>query len=293
MKEGYYAVLVTIGAHGGARIPVEGNQLEGVLLNIDFLRNASMGKETGMGKKVYVYGGGNVAFDCARTAKRLGAEEVHLSCLEAEEGMLCDRIEIMEAREEGVIVHDAHSLEKIVGTDSVKGVELAKIKSFTFDEQRRAVLEKEEGSEHVIDVDTVIFSVGQKPIIKEEAGLPLVRGAYIVVKEGSVATEVDGVFAAGDVVYGTSSVIKAMASGRNAAMEIDKYLGGDGDISEVLVPKEKADPYIGIIEGFGDMNRGVNATLDPKTRECGFDLVDLGISDDAINFETNRCLQCD
>jgi NADPH-dependent glutamate synthase beta subunit-like oxidoreductase len=69
LKEGYDAVLVAIGAHGGVRIPVEGNQLEGVLLNIDFLRNASMGKETGMGKKVYVYGGGNVAFDCAELQK--------------------------------------------------------------------------------------------------------------------------------------------------------------------------------------------------------------------------------
>lgn len=80
---------MAIGSHAGVRLPMEGNDLDGVLLNIEFLQNASMGKETGLGKKVVVLGGGNVAFDCARTAKRLGAEEIHLACLEAREAMSC------------------------------------------------------------------------------------------------------------------------------------------------------------------------------------------------------------
>ena len=76
---------MTIGAHKGVRLPMEGSELPVFLLNIDFLRNASLGQETGMGKRIIVLGGGNVAFDCARTAKRLGAEEIHLACLEARE----------------------------------------------------------------------------------------------------------------------------------------------------------------------------------------------------------------
>lgn len=83
LKKEYDVVLVAIGNHTGTLLPMEGNDASGILLNIDFLRNASMGNDTGMGKKVIVLGGGNVAFGCARTARRLGAEEVHVACLEA------------------------------------------------------------------------------------------------------------------------------------------------------------------------------------------------------------------
>jgi NADPH-dependent glutamate synthase beta subunit-like oxidoreductase len=88
------AVVMAIGAHAGVRLPMEGNQLHGVILNIEFLRNVSMEKETGIGRKVIVLGGGNVAFDCARTAKRLGAEEVHVACLEMRDAMPADAEEI-------------------------------------------------------------------------------------------------------------------------------------------------------------------------------------------------------
>ena len=98
LRKEYDAVLMTIGAHKGVRLPMEGSELPGVLLNIDFLRNASLGQETGMGKRIIVLGGGNVAFDCARTAKRLGAEEIHLACLEAREVMTADDEEIEQAK---------------------------------------------------------------------------------------------------------------------------------------------------------------------------------------------------
>ena len=294
IKEGYDAVLVAIGAHEGAIIPVEGHGLKGVLQNIAFLRNASMGVETGMGERVFVYGGGNVAFDCARTAKRLGAKEVYMACLEAEDVLPGDKLELDEAREEGIIVKPAHSLEKIIGGEHITGVELKKVSSFTFDENRRAHIEKEDGSEHVIDVDTVIFSTGQRPTICDgNTCIPLVRGSYIVTKENSLATDVEGVFAAGDVVYGTNSVVKAIASGRAAASEIDKYLGGDGDISEVLAPFEIPDAYIGCVEGFGYMERVEPAVISAEERNDNFKLVDQGFCTEENGCETSRCLQCD
>ena len=182
LKE-YDAVLMTIGGHKGVRLPMEGSELDGVILNADFLRNASMGKETGIGKRIIVLGGGNVAFDCARTAKRLGAEEIHLACLEARDVMTADEEEITQAQEEGIFVHPAQTFERITGEDHVTGVDFMNVKSFTFDENRRAIIEKEEGSEHHIDADTVIFAVGQRPDITEEAGLELGRGNSIVVKD--------------------------------------------------------------------------------------------------------------
>ena len=292
LKE-YDAVLMTIGAHKGVRLPMEGSELPGVLLNIDFLRNASLGQETGMGKRIIVLGGGNVAFDCARTAKRLGAEEIHLACLEAREVMTADDEEIEQAKEEGIFVHPAQTFERITGTDAVTGVDFMNVKSFTFDENRRAIIEKEEGSEHHIDADSVIFATGQRPDLTEEAGLTLGRANSIVVKENSLATETEGVFAAGDVVYGTKSVILAIASGRDAAVEIDKYLGGDGDISETLAPKQHADPKIGKVEGFGYFGRTKTQVTPAAERQDNFNEVDHGICDADICGEASRCLQCD
>ena len=293
LRKEYDAVLMTIGAHKGVRIPMEGSELPGVLLNIDFLRNASLGQETGMGKRIIVLGGGNVAFDCARTAKRLGAEEIHLACLEAREVMTADDEEIEQAKEEGIFVHPAQTFERITGTDAVTGVDFMNVKSFTFDENRRAIIEKEEGSEHHIDADTVIFATGQRPDLTEEAGLTLGRANSIVVKENSLATETEGVFAAGDVVYGTKSVILAIASGRDAAVEIDKYLGGDGDISETLAPKQHADPKIGKVEGFGYFGRTKTQVTPAAERQDNFNEVDHGICDADICGEASRCLQCD
>ena len=293
LLEEYDAVLMAIGTHMGVRLPMEGNDLPGVLLNADFLQNAAMGKETGMGKRVIVLGGGNVAFDCARSAVRLGAEEIHLACLEARENMLADDEEIEQAQEEGIHVHPAHTFERICGTDHVTGVEFCNVKSFTFDENRRAIIEKEEGSNHVIEADTVIFAVGQRAQITADAGLELGRANSIAVKEGSLATSAEGIFACGDAVYGTKTVIQGVASGRDAASEIDRYLGGDGDISEVLAPVQEKDPWIGRIEGFGYLERAKEQFLPVEERKDSFTPISSGICDAEICGEAGRCLQCD
>ncbi|WP_411682178.1 FAD-dependent oxidoreductase [Clostridium thailandense] len=293
LKQSYDAVLMAIGTHKGIKLPIEGRELPGVLVNTDFLKAASMEKETGIGKKVVVLGGGNVAFDCARTARRLGAKEVHLACLESKENMPADREEIEQGEEEGIIIHPSQTFEKIEGKDKVNGVIFSDIESFTFDENRRPVIVKKENSEHILEADTVIFAVGQCTDISEEAGLILGRGNRIFVQEDTLATEEAGIFAAGDAVYGTNSVIKAIASGRRAASEIDKFLGGDGDIKEVLTPIETLDSYIGKVESFGFMKRVSTKVSQASERVMNFDLVDHGICDKDICSETTRCLQCD
>lgn len=291
LKE-YDAVLMTVGAHQGIRLPMEGNELKGVLLNTDFLRKSSLQQDTGVGKKVIILGGGNVAFDCARTAKRLGAEEVHLACLEEREKMTADEEEIEQAKEEGIFVHPAQTFERITGKDAVTGVEFMNVTSFTFDENRRAVIEKEEGSIHHIEADTVIFAVGQRPDLTMESGLTLLRGNLIEVKESSKQTQTEGLFAAGDCIYGTKSVVMAVASGREAASEIDRYLGGDGDITEILAPIEEEKAVLGPCEGFGYQERVKTTILSANERNDNFKLVDQGINEEDISYEANRCLQC-
>lgn len=282
----YDAVLMAIGSHKGVRLPMQGNELQGVLINTEFLRHVSKGEDTAIGQKVIVLGGGNVAFDCARTAKRLGAQEVHVACLEAFEQMTADLEEIEEAKKEGILIHPAQTFECITGEQSVIGVDFMNVKSFSFDKNGRAIIEKKEDSLHHIDADTVIFAVGQRPDIAESANLTLGKGNSIVVNhiEKDKTTSVKGIFAAGDAIYGTKSVVMAIQSGREAASQIDKYLGGDGDISEVFVPQETPEKYIGKISGFGYKER---------KELCINEASDHESCDGDICGEAERCLQCD
>lgn len=289
----YDAVLMAVGSHKGIRLSMEGDHLPGVVLNTDFLRQVNLGNPVDTGSRVIVLGGGNVAFDCARTARRLGAEQVYLACLEARENMPADEEEILQAQEEGIEIYPSRTFERITGTNKVSGVDFMKVKSFTFDEHRRAVIEKEEGTELHLEADTVIFAVGQRPDLDEASGLHLGRGNCIQVKEHSLKTSTDGIFAAGDVVYGTKSVIAAIASGREAAKEIDRYLGGDGDISEKLAPEDLASPYIGRCPGFAYRERQKPQVLPVEERICNFKTADAGIGRERVSCETGRCLQCD
>ena len=286
------AVLLAVGTTQGVRLPMPGNDLPGVLLNSDFLEKASRGEETGMGKHVVVLGGGNVAFDCARTAVRLGAESVALACLEKREMMLADDEEIEQAKEEGVDVQPGRTFEKITGENAVAGVALSVVKEFYFDENRRAVITKVENSEYEIPADTIIFAVGQRTALPE-CGIERGRANSIAVKNGTLATSAAGVFACGDAVYGTKTVIQAVASGRDAASEIDRYLGGDGDISETLLPMEETDPAIGKIEGFGYLKRKPEQFIAVEDRKQDFRQISGGICDADHCGEAERCLQCD
>lgn len=291
LKE-YDSVLMAVGSHKGIRLTMEGDHLPGVVLNTDFLRQVNLGAPVDLGGRVVVLGGGNVAFDCARTAKRLGAERVSLACLEDRKAMTADEEEILQAEEEGIEVYPAHTFERITGTKKVSGVDFMKVKSFTFDDQRRAVIEKQEGTELHLEADTVIFAVGQRPDLDETSGLLLGKGNCIQVKEHSLETSCDGVFAAGDAVYGTKSVIAAIASGREAASEIDRYLGGDGNISEKLAPAESVSPHIGSCPGFAYRERQETHLLSAEQRADNFKVADLGIGE-CVSLETGRCLQCD
>ncbi len=291
----YDAVLVAVGTHAGVRLPIPGNDLDGVKINTDFLRDAAMGLDTGIeGKRVIVLGGGNVAFDCARSAKRLGAKEIHLACLEAREVMTADDEEIEQAQEEGIFVHPAQSFERITGDENgnVTGVDFMNVLRFYFDENRRAVTEKEEGSEHHIDSDIVIFATGQRTNLPEDCGLERGRANSIATVDGA-ATSVEGVFACGDAVYGTKTVIMAVAAGRDAASQIDKYLGGDGDISEVLYEEPYVEKNIGKIEGFSRLERKEEQFLPVAQRDHDMREISKGICDADICGESERCLQCD
>lgn len=291
LKQQYDAVLVSIGTHQGTKLPIPGNDLPGVYVNTEFLKDARSDNLIQLGEKVMVLGGGNVAYDCARTAIRKGAKEVHIACLENQQQMTSSPDEIEEGAQEGVILHAAHSFLRITGEDKVTGVELKKVNRFYFDENHKAVLDLEEGSEHVIEVDNVIFAVGQKPMGTDMMNLDLTHGPYIAANNAH--TSMEGVFASGDVVTGTRSVIQAIVGGREAAEQMDLYLGGNGDISEQLVERTTPNPCIGQVEGFADLARINPDMISLEERCAGFTPVEKPLTCDQAKCEAGRCLQCD
>ena len=297
LEQGFDAVFVAVGTHDGVRLPLKGNDLEGVLVNAAFLRDFEDGVAK-VGKRVVVLGGGNVAMDCAGAAYRLGAEEVHMACLEAYDAMTATDEERAWAVEEGVKLYNSRTFNEIYGEDGhVTGIQIMQVGNFR-KENGRMMFDKLEGTEETIPCDTIIFATGQRPEIPMDGsfGLELTHGNYIATTGPDGATSVPGVWAAGDAVTGTQSVIKAIAGARNAIIAIDKYLGGDGDIEESLTDKGKGDPFIGRIDGFGELPREEPRVVPVPERvenytSCG--PMDQGFDRDRAWKEAMRCLQCD
>jgi formate dehydrogenase beta subunit len=292
LRGDFDAVFLATGANGSAKIPLEGADKEGVLWGWDFLKDVALGKAFTFNGTVIVVGGGNVAIDVALTAKRLGADAVHLYCLEKREEMPAHAWEIARAEEEGVVIHNALAPKKVLGGNVATGVGLIRCTSVfdsacnfnpTYDD---AITEKMEG-------ETIILAVGQMAdlrYVKGENGIATSRGR-IEARETDLSTGQQGVFAGGDVVTGPESIIGAIAQGRKAAASIDQYLGGDGDIEEVLATPEDAVylmPFECKVEP-----RNTPPLLKPWERESGFDQVEMGLSDERVAAEASRCLNCD
>ena len=199
-----------------------------------------------------------------------------------------------EAAEEGVSIFDRCAFLEVVddGQGNAAGVRVQRIARLTFDESNRAVTELEEGTEQVLPAEHVVFAVGQVPEDTDEMGFELAGGRYAVVDDG-MQTSISGVFAAGDVVTKTSSVIEAIAQGRAAASAIDRYLGGDGDIEESLVDYEEPSPKLDAAPE--EFFRGpVQPTcVAAAERSKTFDTFELPYAEDAAMCEASRCLQCD
>jgi formate dehydrogenase (NADP+) beta subunit len=290
----HHAVLVAVGAQQGVKLPIPGADLDDVWVNIDFLREVRLGNRITVGNRVVVLGGGNVAFDCARVARRLGAGEVHIACLESREKMTASPEEIAQGEEEGIRIHPSKTFVEITGEEGhVTGVRCLDVASFAFDENGKTNIDVLDGSEQVLPADTVIFAVGQRPGQGDSFDLPAGGGNRIAVDPDTLASRREAVFAAGDIVTGTISVIEAIASGRRAAVAIDRYLGGNGIIDEKLAPLDAPSAWIGREEGFAQLHRCGIATAGAALRITNFDEVDHCIDAETARQESRRCLQCD
>jgi len=292
LKKDFDAVFVASGANGSAKISLEGSEKEGVLWGWDFLRDIGMGKSFDFKGDVIVVGGGNVAIDVALTAKRMGAESVHLFCLEKRDEMPAHEWEIARAEEEGVLVNNSWGPKKVLGEEKATGLGLIKCTS-VFDNAGNFNPSYDEEITYKMDANHIILAIGQTAdleFVDKLKGIDA-TGGRIAVEETGLATGEKGVFAGGDVVSGPDTIINAMAHGRKAASAIDQYLGGDGNIDEVLAsPEDEVTLADFVVES---KPREDMALLRPWERTSGFGQVELGLTDEQIAAESSRCLNCD
>lgn len=291
---GFDAILVAAGASKSKKLSVHNSDLEGIFQGLEFLRSAKISHEPQLDGQVVVIGGGNVAIDAAMTALRLGADKVHLVCLESEDEMPAHEWEITQATEEGVEIHPSWGPGEFKSRNhKVSGVELVKC-TRVFDEQGRFNPQYDENETSHIDADYVIITIGQeidRGLLEHIRDLHRGPGEPLKINE-NLATGIDGVFAAGDVVRGPSSVVDAIADGRKVAEVIDRYLGGDG-IFEIIPDLADLDaPGLDISSDSFNRQRHKAKVADPGERKLGFSLIEETFPEQTARFEAERCLQC-
>jgi len=291
-KDGFRAVFLAIGLHGGRRLGVENEDVAGVLQGVEFLRDAALGKKVEIGQDVLVVGGGNVAVDVALTAKRLGAKNVTMVCLEKREEMPAWAHEIQEALESDITIVNSFG-PKSFFIDKSKRVSGLEFKTCTavFDENKRFNPQYDESVCTPMFADTVIIAIGQSTdrTHLDGQGIAFTRPGGLQADSITLQTNIEGVFAGGDAYYGPKSVVEAVASGKEAAESIHRYING----LDLREGREKEWEHVKP-ETAGEPKhaRVTVRCLDPEARECNFLEVSFGYDETEARTEAQRCLRC-
>ncbi len=295
-SEGFAAVFIAVGAQLSKKIALDGADSPDVQWGLDFLSAVAEDRNPPVKDRVLVVGGGNVAVDAALTALRLGAREVSLACLESRKEMPANPWEIDQALEEGVHMLFSWGPKKILSNSgSLSGVELVRCTS-VFDDAGNFCPFFGDTS-LTIEADQVILAIGQACDLGfcADQGQVRVEKNLIAIDGETQKTGMPGVFAGGDAADGPATVIHAIAAGRRAAVAIDKFLGGNGQLGMSNAEGRHADlAYQGRrAPGFAELKRVPTPCLPVVERHAGFDEVELCLRDEDVQREVLRCLQCD
>jgi formate dehydrogenase beta subunit len=295
--EGYEAIFLGTGAWDSRGLGVEGEDLEGVLSGTTFLIDRALGKETPIGEKVAIIGGGNTALDAARTSWRLGAKEVTVLYRRSRKEMPANDIEIAEAEHEGVEFHYLAAPTKLMGNNgTLTHIEYLEMELGEPDESGRRRPVPKPGTETTIPVDNVIAAIGQFPVTDflKDNNIPLSRWNTIeVVNEATGETNLEGVFAGGDAVTGASIAVEAIGAGRKAARSIHQYITGQPiKAPEPAITKDTELPDITELILVPESKRQQMPELTVDQRKGSFDEVELGLAEEQAKAEAERCLRC-
>ncbi len=296
-KDGFAAVCLALGAQVGSALGVAGEKgASGVVDALAFLRSASGDGASVAGKRVVVIGGGFTAVDAARTAVRLGAKEVFICYRRTRDEMPATTEEVAEAEEEGVKIMYLVSPREII-TDGGRTVAIRMVNHVLGekDASSRRRPEEVEGTEFTLRCDMIIPAIGQRVKGEDVGGsVEITRRGTVAADEVTGRSEVEWIFAAGDCVTGPTSVIRAVASGRRAAVEIDRHLAGESAFlrhDEKLDAVDKAGPLLRI-EELRKERRAPLALRDADARRRDFDEYTPTLSEEEAVKEASRCLNC-
>ncbi|MBZ5647424.1 MAG: FAD-dependent oxidoreductase [Acidobacteriia bacterium] len=313
LRRDYSAVIIACGAKRSRALPIPNAEAIGVMGGVDFLRDVSLGKQVELGQRVIVIGGGNVAYDVARTvlrqeeydvsrtaARMAGVREVQLACLESLEEMPADTVEILEGQEEGIARHNGWGPKEVLvrevnGQKFVRGVRFVRCTQ-VYDENKRFSPKFDESVMTEIEGDTVLLSVGQSADLSfldpATDGIEMRSPQQIVNDPATGATSANGVFVAGDIAYGPRLMIHAIASGKQAARSVYRYLRGKEiapDEVQFHIPIESYHRE----KHYERRTRLHIPTLPPEERLKRPDaLVEIGYDEPQAGAEAGRCLDC-
>jgi formate dehydrogenase (NADP+) beta subunit len=308
-REGYKAIFLGIGLPKGRRLALPGSEADGVIDGMDFLRAFNTGAPLPLGKRVLVVGGGNVAYDVARSAVRpnddhiaydvarsalrLSADkEVHVVCLESREEMPADDIEVHEGAEEGIRLHNRRGPREILHQDGkVRALRTVHCTA-VFDAQRRFSPTFDESVVEDIEADSIIFAIGQQSdlsFLDPADGVESERGLIKVNRETYQTTAPD-VFACGDIAHGARLFIDAIASAQIAARSMHDYLRGTR--TDVVVRKKWSPAAYTMAERWNVIPRQNPPALESDRRSASLDIVEATFPEAEARRQASRCLRC-
>jgi formate dehydrogenase beta subunit len=302
LASGFEAIFLAAGAWVSSQMRTEGEDMEGVWGGIDFLRMRDLGVTVDVGKKVVVVGGGNTAIDAARTSLRLGAE-VTLLYRRSRKEMPANVMEIVAAEEEGVQLHFLAAPSRIVGDENgrAKQLEYIKMELGEPDDSGRRRPVPIEGSETLLDVDTIIAAIGQKAdsgIVEKEKSpkleqLTYTRWGTMDANGDTGQSNIPYLFTAGDFLTGPALVVDAIGGGRKAARAIHLYLTGQQvDIPKNSQKKRIPESELTDLDGIEKKGRPPMPELPVEERIRTFDETELTLTEEEALKESARCLQC-
>lgn len=295
--DGYEAFYLAIGAQAGRKIGIEGEESEGIITGVDFLRSVNLGEDVNLKGNVVVIGGGNVAIDVARTATRVGGESVNIFCLESLEEMPALDEEIEETLSEGITINNSWGPKRIISKNGhVTGIEFKKCIS-VFDENNRFNPKYDEDNTMIIKADTILLSVGQSIFwgnLLNNSNIELNRNNTIKGDSFTYQTGEKDVFAGGDAFTGPRFAIDAIAAGKEGAISIHRYVHP----GQSLVIGRDRKEYHSIdkenieLEGYDRLPRQKANHVDAEKSKETFKDLRGTFTEEQIKKETERCLSC-
>ncbi len=290
--QGYSAIFVGTGAWVSQKMGIPGEESKGVIHALDFLRMVNSGVEMKLGSRVAVIGGGNAAIDAARASLRLGAKEVTVVYRRSQAEMPAIKTEIEEAEREGIKFHYLAAPVKILSkNDQLSALECIKMELSEPDASGRRRPVPIKGSEFTMDVDNSIIAIGQsvdKEMLPKDLGYT--GWGTLEVDPITLQTNIDGVFAGGDIVSGPADVVVAVAAGKEAAISIDRYLRGVSLTEERKITPKRVESVSK--EGIQPAARSAMPILKTSERKGSFAEVEQGYDEKTAIEEAKRCLNC-